>query len=299
MLTHRQIRYFLAVVDEGQVSAAARALNVSQSAVTLAIKEMEARLGAELFERRPTGLRLTRAGHQFRRHAQDIAASFEAAAKSVQDGTGGPAGRVRLGMSWTLSSYFAFPIIESFQRQHPQIDIEFTEAPRATLERALVDGRLDLALVLTSNLSQGIGLASQTLHRSRRRLWTSVDHPLSAQKKVSLADVARHPYAVLRSDEAEKQGLAHWTAGTGTPEIKLTSTSIEAVRSLVASGQAVTILSDVVYRPWTLDGRRVERRDLTDPIPTMDVGMAWLGSGPLPQAAKLLRTAFRKSISAI
>lgn len=59
MLTHRQIRYFLAVVDAGQVSAAARALNVSQSAVTLSIRDMEGHLGTELFERLPTGLRLT------------------------------------------------------------------------------------------------------------------------------------------------------------------------------------------------------------------------------------------------
>ena len=51
MLTHKQIRYFLAVVDAGQVSAAARALNVSQSAVTLSIKDMEAHLGTALFDR--------------------------------------------------------------------------------------------------------------------------------------------------------------------------------------------------------------------------------------------------------
>ena len=110
--------------------------------------------------------------------------------------------------------------------------------------------------------------------------------------------MAQYPYAVLRSDDAEKQGLAHWSDETGHPDIKFTSASIEAVRSLVASGQAVTILSDVVYRPWTLDGRRVERVDLVEKIPTMDVGIAWTKRNLSP-AAKLLREAFDKSIPRI
>ncbi|WP_299776069.1 LysR family transcriptional regulator [uncultured Tateyamaria sp.] len=295
MLTHRQIRYFLAVADTGQVSAAARALNVSQSAVTLSIKDMEALLGTPLFERLPTGLRLTRAGHQFKHHANEIAASFEAAVKSVE-ADGDITGQVKLGMSWTLSSYFAFPVIEQFTRHHPQIEVQLFEEPREVLEQKLVKDQLDLALVLTSNLTNGIGLKRKTLHRSQRRLWTSPDHPLNKKKSVSLEDVAQHPYAVLRSDDADKQGLAHWTSQTGQPEIKLTSSSIEAVRSLVASGQAVTILSDVVYRPWTLDGRRVERIELADTIPTMDVGITWSQKTKLGPAEVLLRETFEKSI---
>lgn len=299
MLTHRQIRYFLATVDTGQVSAAARSLNVSQSAVTLSIKDMEGLLGTALFERLPTGLRLTRAGQQFRHHALEITASFEAAVKSVEAGGTSVSGIVRLGMSWTLSSYFAFPVIEQFRRHHPQIDIQLVEEPREVLEQSLTEGMLDMALILTSNLTKDTGLESRTFHKSHRQLWVSVDHPLTRKKTVSLSDVAKFPYAVLRSDDAEKQGLAYWTDKTGYPEIKLTSTSVEAVRSLVASGQAVTILSDVVYRHWTLDGRRVEKIDLAGSTPTMNVGIAWNPDANLTPAAELLREAFNGSISRI
>lgn len=299
MLTHRQIRYFLAVVDAGQISAAAKALNVSQSAVTLSIKDMEERLGTALFERLPTGLRLTRAGQQFQHHAQDIAASFEAAMKSVASIDESVTGQIRLGMSWTLSSYFAIPVMEQFWRKHPQIEVKLIEAPRQELEQALVENELDLALILTSNLSQDLGLKSRTFHKSKRRLWTSVDHPLTKLRQVSLQDVAEHPFAILRSDEADKQALTYWTEQTGQPDIKLESASIEAVRSLVATGQAVTILSNVIYRPWTLEGRRVEKIELVDPIPTMDVGIAWKASRKLNMAEKLLLEAFDKSIALI
>ena len=50
---------------------------------------------------------------------------------------------------------------------------------------------------------------------------------------------------------------------------------VEAVRSMVANGTGVTILSDMVYRPWSLEGHRVEITALADAIPTMDVGLAW------------------------
>lgn len=48
-----------------------------------------------------------------------------------------------------------------------------------------------------------------------------------------------------------------------------------SLRSMVASGMGITILSDIVYRPWSLEGRRVEVKALTDNIPSMDVGIAW------------------------
>ncbi len=254
MLTRRHIRYFLAVADTGQVSGAARMLNISQSAVTLSIRDMEAHLGTPLFDRLQSGLRLTRAGHQFHIHALNIVGAFAAAERSVESGDTALSGTVRLGMTWTLSSYFAMPVIEQFARQFPDVDLQLMEDSRQAVEQALVAEELDLALVLTSNLSPEAGLSSQTFHSSKRRLWVSVDHPLTRQTSVSLEDVAAYPYALLISDEAERQGLAHWSDATGHPEIKLASASIEAVRSLVAAGQAVTILSDVVYRPWTLDG---------------------------------------------
>lgn len=59
------------------------------------------------------------------------------------------------------------------------------------------------------------------------------------------------------------------------PNVDYRSSSIEAVRSLVAAGRGVTILSDLVYRPWSLDGHRIVRRQLADPVPSMDVGLVW------------------------
>ena len=55
---------------------------------------------------------------------------------------------------------------------------------------------------------------------------------------------------------------------------------------MVGDGLGVTILSDMVYRPWSLEGQRIEHRDLLTPIPTMDVGLAWRKAGKLERAAR-------------
>jgi DNA-binding transcriptional LysR family regulator len=61
---------------------------------------------------------------------------------------------------------------------------------------------------------------------------------------------------------------------------------VEAVRSMVANGMGVTVLSDMVYRPWSLDGRRVEVVALADQVPSMDVGLAWAADAELDEAAR-------------
>jgi hypothetical protein len=74
------------------------------------------------------------------------------------------------------------------------------------------------------------------------------------------------------------------------PRLKLelfTTSSVEAVRSMVAAGMGVTILSDMVYRPWSLEGQRIDTRNVVADIPTMDVGLAFDRGRPLSPASKI------------
>lgn len=292
MISRRQVRYFLAVVQAGQVSAAARMINVSQSTVTISIKDLETHLGTTLFMRDPRGFFLTEAGHRFLAHARDIEASFAAAERYVAEDRERNRGTVRLGLSETISGYFAFPILSRFARTHPEITIELREMPRPELEAALLAGELDLCLLLISNLSDNARLASRLLHRSTRHVWAAPAHPLARLKDVALADVARHPMALLDSDEANRQPERFWSPETGIPNVIFVSRSVEAIRNIVASGGAVTILSDVIYRPWTLDGMKVEKIPLADPVPTMDIGLAWDLSATPTSPVQALRRAF-------
>lgn len=219
----RQIRYFTAVANAGQVSRAARQLNVSQSALTNAVKQLEEIIGVSLFVRHGSGVTLTYEGNIFLDHALRVMSVVEEAVRSPGRKRDDVKGRLRLAITYTVAGYFIPPYIERFQRAFPGVEVDLTEAPRARIEDGLVSGSFDLAVMLTSNIVDQEGLEFETLIQSRRRLWLASRHPLLSQPSVTLADVAREPYrgrgqqyrtAVLEPNRVPTQlGPAHLIGG--------------------------------------------------------------------------------------
>ena len=275
MLSLRQVRYFIAVADTEKVSAAATQLGISQSAVTLAIKDLEETLGVTLFTRRSGGVSLTQEGQNFRAHAENIEASVADAVGSMHRNLPDLTGKIRLGVTYTASGYVLFPLLSRFRRTNPGIDFELAEAPRVELENMLERGEIDIAFMLVSNLSTPDRFRSKVLKKSPRRLWLSSAHPLTRKETVTMGEIASLPYVFFRADESNKASQRFWHDAGYKPNVVFETSSLEAVRSMVATGNAVTILSDLVYRPWSLDGGRVERRSIAEGVPSMDVGIAW------------------------
>lgn len=289
-LTIRQLRYFIAAAETGQVSHAAMELNISQSAVTAGIQGLEASLGARLLARNAQGVSVTPQGARFLSRAKAIIAAVEEATRSPLVEESEVIGRLRLGLTYTVAGYFMARHYAAFRRIYPGITLELSEQPRSAIESALMTGGLDLAVMLTSNLVNVAELASETLFRSRRRLWLPSDHRLLAAQEVSLEDVAAEPYVMLTVDEANRTAGRYWDQHGRTPRIVFATSSVEAVRSMVAAGMGVTILSDMVYRPWSLEGQRIELRQTLEPIPSMDVGLTWPNTRPMSAPAQVFRT---------
>ena len=285
-LSLRQVSYFIAAAETGQISQAAVDLNVSQSAVTAAIKGLERTLDTRLFERHAAGVTLTYEGHQFLQHARNIRAAVNQAIRAPHSARASVAGTVRCGVSYTVAGYFLPPHLARFGRTFPGVSVELHEAPRGEIEQALISGELDIATILVSNLENRESLDSETLIQSRRRLWLPTEHPLLEAESVSLADVAEEPYLMLTVDEARLTALRYWERTPYRPKEIFRTSSVEAVRSMVAAGMGVTVLSDMVYRPWSLEGQRIETRTLTDPVPSMDVGLAWKHGATFTAAAQ-------------
>lgn len=280
-LTLRQLTYFVAVAEAGQVSAAARELHVSQSAVTTAVQDVEKTLRMPVFTRTSRGMVLTGTGEQFLPKAREILRMVEEAAltASVPQSPGGP---VRIGATYTVMGYFLPHHMQHLGALYPDLDPSWEEMERQTLEQRVLQGDLDLGVMLTSNLSEQ--LAHETFVHSRRRLWMAPNHPLATRDSITLADVEPYPYALLAVDESDKTTRSYW--GDLSPRLFLTTTSVEAVRSIVANGNAVTILSDAVYRPWSLEGKRIHTRDVTPGIPDLNIGLVWDGRREMTPAMR-------------
>ncbi len=288
-LTLKQLRYFIAAAETGQISLAAMEMNISQSAVTAAVQGLEAQLGVRLLTRSAQGVSLTLEGARFLTRARAILGAVEDAVRSPLGEETRAQGIVRLGMSYTVAGYFMSRHYAAFRRTYPGVTLELHELARPAIETALVDGGLDLAVMLTSNLENTEAIDFETLFRSRRRLWLGTDHPLLTLPAVPLAEVLKQPYIMLTVDEADQTQARFWSVFGLRPDVLFSTSSVEAVRSMVAAGMGVTILSDMVYRPWSLEGQRIEQRAVIESVPSMDVGLAWARSRPLPPPAEVFR----------
>ena len=291
-LTLRQLRYFSAVAEVGRISHAAIRLKISQSAVTTAIRELEDLLQQQLFHRHSHGVELTNAGRRFLSHASTILSAAEEAMQ-MPDESAQVTGLLTLGASYTVLGYFLPHHLQRFEQLHPLITVNVIEMARDAIEEGVNAQRYDMGLVLTSNVVQR-KLAIETFFGSPRRLWVPAKHPLLERSEVTLADVAKEPYIMLTVDEAATTSLKYWGITPHRPRIKLRTSSVEAVRSTVANGLGVTILSDMVYRPWSLEGRRIETINLTDPIPPMNIGVTWKKNTPFTPAMSAFRSYFRQ-----
>jgi len=288
-LTLKQVRYFIAAAETGQISHAAMEMNISQSAVTAAIQGLEAQLDVLLLERSSSGVTVTPEGARFLSHARTIVAAVEDAMRSPLGVGSRVIGRVRLGVTYTVAGYFMARHFARFRRSYPGIALDMIELPRAAIEDGLATGDLDLAVMLVSNLADTGRLDHEILFRSHRRLWLPTEHALLVAPTVSLAEVACEPYIQLTVDEANQTASRYWDRAGLSPAVAFATSSVEAVRSMVAAGMGVTILSDMVYRPWSLEGQRIELRTLADEIPSMDVGLAWCKAHSLAPAVAVFR----------
>ncbi|SDH09638.1 DNA-binding transcriptional regulator, LysR family [Pseudomonas flavescens] len=295
--TIRQLHHFVALAETGQVSRAALRCHVSQSAMTASLQGLEKVLGVDLFMRQASGIRLTTEGLRFLRNAQRVISSLDEAVSDIRTVPVATRGTVRIGLTETISAYLMPRVLPALHRKFPQLEVVCIEQERQQTEEALLAGKLDLALMLTSNLSGHPGLHCETLLRSNRQFWASQEHPLLLQERVSLADIATQHYLLLDMDEHLTTVQRYWGHHGLRPRVSLQSQSIEAVRSLVAAGEGVTILSDLVYRPWSLEGQRIVRRPISDEVPSMDVGLVWSHTHDAPALWQALIQFLRDVIS--
>ncbi|MBR8652635.1 LysR family transcriptional regulator [Achromobacter sp. Marseille-Q0513] len=295
-ITLRQLKYFVAAAELGQISQAAIQLAISQSAVTSAIRELEETVGAALFERSAHGVTLTHSGRGFLNHAYNILSSVDEALR-MPSAAEDVSGRLLLAASYTVIGYFLPYHLQRLSQLYPRLDIQLHELNRSAIEEGLIANRYDMAVLLTSNVANP-DLAVEHFFGSPRRLWLPARHPLLERDTVTLEDVAREPFIMLTVDEAAYTALRYWNETPFKPDVRLRTSSVEAVRSMVANGSGVAVLSDMVYRPWSLEGRRIETIQLKDPIPPMNVGLAWRKGAEISPAMRAVREYFRHAYTA-
>uniref|UniRef100_UPI003B52F05E LysR family transcriptional regulator n=1 Tax=Roseovarius indicus TaxID=540747 RepID=UPI003B52F05E len=298
-VTIRQIRYFVATAEAGQVSRAAEICNITQSSITLAINRLEDELGQKLFVRQSRGMLLTAQGEDFLRHCHAILQTLDDAMELCPAVPSDLTATIRVGMTGTIAGYVFPPFWRKFKREFPRITLAVVEAEYAELEKALLADELDMVMMLISNIRRSDACTYEKLLESPRRLWLANSNPLANKERISLADLKDQDYIVPTMDAHEGMIERYWVANGFEPKVLFRSYALEALRSMVGNDLGVSILSDMVYRSFSLEGRRIVRRDLVEPPPSSDVGIAWRKDEALSVAGKTFLSMLRSETSGL
>ncbi len=202
------LRLFTAVVERGGVAAAGRALNLSQPAISRAIRELERQTGVRLLERSSRGVRLTSEGADVYAHARGVFAAERAVEEGIASLKGVQRGTLHLGASTTIATYVLPPLIAHFSRTHPGIELVLSAVHTRMLVQLMKTYDLDIALAEAP-------VADPRIRVSRWRLDHMVmicaaDHPLAAAERVHAADLAERalppPRAGIRNSDNRAAG---------------------------------------------------------------------------------------------
>lgn len=267
-----QLRYFSAVAAAESMTAASRELNVTQSALSAAVSQLEKDLDVQLFIRgRQRGMQLTAAGRQF---AKDLAPFLEEADALYEAARGysdALTGELRVGVFAPLAPFRAPVILQAFETAHPGVQLSFLEGDQEYLRRSLLEGECELALMYGLGLDEGF--TTKVVERISAHVIVAEDHPLAASPdgEVSLPQFEDEPLILLDLPHTREYFMSLFAAAGVRPKIRHRASGYETVRSFVARGHGYSVLNQRLHHDQTYAGGRVVPLRLTDDLPGIEV----------------------------
>lgn len=256
-----QIRYFAKVADMGSMSAAADELFVAQSAISMAISQLETALDCQLLVRhRARGVELTENGRQFYFASREVLLELENAIDVVRPGS--PVGTLTAGCFTTLAQFWIPPLVEEILGGFPDLNVDIVEYSAQQLEAALTKREVEIALAYDFDYGTNIDfhpLGSMPLYAAFPE-----NHSLAHEEEVDLAQLANLPLVLLDLGKSTNYFLSVFHQDNLTPKVKYRFGSFEAVRSMVARGHGYTILNQAPSHDLTNEGLHLVRVPLRD-----------------------------------
>jgi LysR family cyn operon transcriptional activator len=238
----RHLRYFVAVVEAGGVSKAAIRLRMTQPALSRQIRDLEAELGVDLFDRVGRRIELTATGEDLLRRSRDVLAAAGALADRARALESGEAGILRVGVTTqTLESVLA-DFLRRHRRAHPAIHIQLVEDGGLALLRRLELGEIHLAISIASEQFD-----HRVLFPARLLCAVAPSHPFAHEHKLDVRRLTAEPLLLLRPEFGSRQWFdAACLAARVRPRVVLESGSAHALLALARAGYGVAVIPSTV-----------------------------------------------------
>lgn len=273
MITLRQMRYFLALTEQLHFGRAAAALNVTQPALSMQIREMEEHLGVTLCERRGKGVLLTAEGEEIARRARAILLAVDDLENTASALSEPLTGTLRLGIIPSVAPYFLPALLPMIDTEFPALRLQVREAQTQFIVEDLREGRLDgIVIALPSPSSD---FHCEHIFDDPFFLAVQADAGESSESESALE--ALRPEKLLLLEEGHclrDQALSFCEMVSEDMADRFGASSLATLLQLVASGRGMTLLPEVCVGAEAPD-ERIKLLSFPDPAPKREIGLAW------------------------
>jgi DNA-binding transcriptional LysR family regulator len=279
----RQLQHFVAVVETGSISAAARRLYLAQPAISTSIKKLESELKMPLLHRRERGVSLTEAGQQFLQHARQILKQTKDAKLAMQAIEGLDQGKVEIAVPPMLGSYYFPPLLMAFKHQYPALTLNIIDSGTRSIRQRLLHGELELGVVADKELLPEFD--SGKLMHEEMVVCMTADHPLAEKERIEYHDFLKYELILFdkgyfHSSLVEKISKEEST----TPKIAFTSNLLPLIKSVIRKGYAISPMWKVAIQ----DDDEIITRPFVEPF-CIDLSLAWRRDSYLSRANQVFR----------
>jgi LysR family nitrogen assimilation transcriptional regulator len=255
----KQLSYFIAIAESGSLARAAEVLGIAQPSLSVQVKNLEARIGADLLVRSPRGVTLTDAGVTLLRHARHILQAVDDAKSEVRQAASMPSGKVVFGFPSSVSMVLSVPLAETIRLEFPEIRLRAVDAMSGFIKDWLDEKSIDLAILYeTSGLKNAE--SRLLLHEDLFFCAPADDWPLSTPPgaPVRLADLAAIEM-VLPSKSHGLRMLIDRVCRTSNHRLNVVveMDSLPQIKSLVARGSGFTILAPAATHDFVQRGELI------------------------------------------
>ncbi len=256
-MTLEQLRIFVAVAEREHVTAAARALNLTQSAMSNAIAALEERHGVRLFDRVGRGVMLNAVGRSFLPEARAVLARAQAAEAALTDMGALRRGRLALFASQTIASYWLPRRLVAFHAQHPGVELDVSVGNTREAVRAVLEGSAELGFV-EGEIDEP-ALCEQRVGSDRLVILVPPGHAWASRGRLRAKDLTGAPWVLREAGSGTRSSLEAALSAVGVDPAALPIAMIlpsnEAVLAAAEAGAGATALSESVAAAAIAAGR--------------------------------------------
>ncbi|MGI4815281.1 MAG: LysR family transcriptional regulator [Janthinobacterium lividum] len=267
-----QLRSLICVAEQGSIHAASRALHLTQPAVSKALLDLEAEMGAQLFVRSARGAQLTPYGQSLIRHARAIEQELRHAHEDIATLLGIAKGTVSIGVTPVTSSGPFAEALRNFSRLSPQVTVNVFELRPAQIQEGLADGSIDFGLVSLIGQPEDARFYWETLYTIPTTLAVRAEHPMRGSRSLSaLAQAAWLSWDSL-DDKTSLIGTIFDSHGIEPPSNILRCTSTTLYVEMATTMDLISLWSALPFHSNVTKGR-LRRITLSETLPDMTIGL--------------------------